>query len=316
MAPVTAEYLIGYDDYITDPLALVFGVLFFAPLYGAPAVLIREVTRRFGLGWPTILLMATAFGLIEAGLIDQSLFDPAYRDITFWDDLRDPTFIPWFGSSAFMLLLFVSGHVFGSIAAPIALAESWWPERRDRPWLGVPGLLVIALLWGLGALFVLQDQLGSTTFRISPGQLAGTAAAVVGLVVLALTRRRTPPLGTGAPPAPWVVALVTALLLTVRSMVPTGWVGTLMGAGAILAWLVLAGRWSRRESWTGAHVVAAVIGDLLSIGLPAFLTTPLGDLDPVAKLVSNVALLALVLAVAARGYRREQAAGAGVRHSG
>ena len=93
MAPVTAEYLIGYDDYITDPLALVFGVLFFAPLYGAPAVLIREVTRRFGLGWPTILLMATAFGLIEAGLIDQSLFDPAYRDITFWDDLRDPTFI-------------------------------------------------------------------------------------------------------------------------------------------------------------------------------------------------------------------------------
>ena len=46
LAPVTAEYLIGYDDTTGDAAALVFGVFFFAPLYGAPAVLIREVTRR------------------------------------------------------------------------------------------------------------------------------------------------------------------------------------------------------------------------------------------------------------------------------
>ena len=95
LAPVTAEYLIGYDDITGNAVALVFGVFFFAPLYGAPAVLIREVTRRRGLGWPTILLLAAAFGLIEAGLVDQSLFDPAYRDISYWDDLRDPTFLPW-----------------------------------------------------------------------------------------------------------------------------------------------------------------------------------------------------------------------------
>lgn len=46
LAPVTAEYLIGYDDTTGNAAALVFGVFFFAPLYGAPAVLIREVTRR------------------------------------------------------------------------------------------------------------------------------------------------------------------------------------------------------------------------------------------------------------------------------
>lgn len=313
MAPVTAEYLIGYDDYLTDPAALVFGVVFFAPLYGAPAVLIREIARRRGLGWPTILLLAAAFGLIEAGLIDQSLFDPDYRHIPYWDVLREPTFVPWLGTSAYMALLFVSGHVFGSIAAPIALAESWWPERRHQPWLGIPGLVVITCLWGLAGAFILADQLGSTPFRISPGQLVGTTVVVVALVAIALTRRRTPTRTPGAPPRPWVVALATALLLTVRSITTTGWVGTLAAAAAIGVWLWLVGRWSRRAGWTGVHVVAVVVGDLISIGGPAFFTTPLGDLDQTAKLVANVSLLLLVLVVAAVGGRREAAYARGRR---
>ena len=130
-APVTAEYLIGYDDTIANPAVLIFGLFFFAPLYGAPAILIRELARRRGFGWPTILLLATAFGLIEAGLVDQSLFDPPYRDIPYWQDLRVPTYLPWAGTSAYMALTFVAGHVFGSVAAPLALAESLWPARRQ-----------------------------------------------------------------------------------------------------------------------------------------------------------------------------------------
>lgn len=54
----------------------------FIPLYGTVAVLIREITRRTGRGWPTILLLGAAFGLIQAGLIDQSLFNPGYLDTT------------------------------------------------------------------------------------------------------------------------------------------------------------------------------------------------------------------------------------------
>ncbi|MDX6278635.1 MAG: hypothetical protein QOJ72_2763, partial [Nocardioidaceae bacterium] len=101
---------------------------------------------RLGRGWPTILLLATAFGLIEAGLVDQSLFAPDYREIPYWSSMREPTFLPWFGTSAYMALTFVAGHVFGSIAAPIALAESWWPARKNEPWLGVPGLITMAVL--------------------------------------------------------------------------------------------------------------------------------------------------------------------------
>ena len=198
LSPVTAEYLIGYDDTTGNAAALVFGVFFFAPLYGAPAVLIREVTRRRGLGWPTMLLLAAAFGLIEAGLVDQSLFDPSYRDIDFWDDLRDPTYLSCCGTSAYMALTFVAGHVLGSIAAPIAMAESWWPERRREPWLGPFGLVVIALMWVAGSAFILVDQLSSTSFRISPAELWGTVALVLALVVRGLTRRPPQPRHPGA----------------------------------------------------------------------------------------------------------------------
>lgn len=305
LAPVTAEYLIGYDDTTGNAAALVFGVFFFAPLYGAPAVLIREITRRRGLGWPTILLLATAFGLIEVGLVDQSLFDPSYRDIDFWDDLRDPTYLPCCGGSAYMALTFVAGHVLGSIAAPIAMAESWWPERRREPWLGPFGLVVIALLWVAGSAFILVDQLSSTSFRISPAELWGTVAVVLALVVLGLTRRPPQPRHPGRVPAPWLVGVVSAGLLTVRSVVPTGWLGTLAAVAAIAVWLVLMVRWSAHTGWDGRHLVAALIGDLVSIGGPAFVTTPIGDVPLAAKLTSNVLLLALVLALAAFGYRAE-----------
>jgi hypothetical protein len=305
LAPMTAEYLIGYDDTIGNPAALVFGVLFFAPLYGAPAVLIREVARRRGLGWPTILLLATAFGLIEAGLIDQSLFDPDYREIPYWQDMRLPTYLPWLGTSAYMTLTFVAGHVFGSIAAPIALAESWWPARRDEPWLGPAGLGLMVVLWAAGAWFILQDQLGRASFRVSVGQVAGTVVVILALAVAALTRRLHFSTSSRSP-APWVVALVSAVLLTVRSVVPTGWWGTLAAVAAIVIWLVLMGLWSRRAGWGGKHVLAAVVGDLLSIGGPAFAITPLGDVPLAAKLATNIVLLALVLGVALAGYRAEQ----------
>jgi hypothetical protein len=305
VAPVTAEYLIGYDDITGNVVALVFGIVFFAPLYGAPAVLIRELTRRGGLGWPTILLLATAFGLVEAGLVDQSLFDPAYRHIDYWDDLREPTFLPCCGTSAYMLLTFVGGHVLGSIAAPIAMAESWWPDRAPRPWLGPVGLGALAVLWAAGSAFILVDQLSSTSARLSRPELGGTVVAVLLLVVVAVTRRR-PRVHPGPVPSPWVVGAVTAVLLTVRNVVPTDWPSTAAAALAIVVWLVVLARWSARSGWDGRHLVAALVGDLLSIGGPAFLATPLGDVPLATKLASNVLLLALVLVLSRRGYRAEQ----------
>src|SRR5688500_16626641 len=57
---ISAEYLIGYGDSTDRPLELLAGLLVLAPLYGTVAVLIREITRRTGRGWPTILLLSAA----------------------------------------------------------------------------------------------------------------------------------------------------------------------------------------------------------------------------------------------------------------
>jgi hypothetical protein len=104
------------------------------------------------------------------------------------------------------------------------------------------------------------------------------------------------------------VLVISAALLMVRNLVPTGWMGTLAAVAAIVLWLVMVGRWSRQARWNGVHVVAAVTGTLLSIGLPAFWTDPLGDVPLGAKLATNTVLLGLVLMVANIGLRREGAA--------
>src|SRR3954471_15422051 len=114
LAPVCTEYLSAYDETTGDPGALLSGLLFLAPLYGCPAVLIREWARRARLGWPGVLLAALAFGIVEAGVVDQSLFISHYRDIRVWPDLREPTLIAPLGISGYLTLLFLYGHVIWS----------------------------------------------------------------------------------------------------------------------------------------------------------------------------------------------------------
>ncbi|MGX9229388.1 hypothetical protein ACWV95_30555 [Streptomyces albus] len=147
LSPVCAEYLIGYDSIIGRPRELLTGLLLLAPLYGSVAVLIREAVRRTGRGWPSILLLSAAFGLIQAGLIDQSLFNPHFVDDASWARERQPTLVPAVGVSVHHLLGFVVGHVIWSFTAPVVVIESCVPRLADRPWLGRVGLTAMAVLY-------------------------------------------------------------------------------------------------------------------------------------------------------------------------
>jgi len=317
-APVSAEYLIGYDDIIGEPLTLVFGLLIFGPLYGAPAVLIRETTRRAGRGWPTMLLLGLAFGLVEAGLVDQSLFNPAYRDIPYWDNLREPTLIPAVGTSAYMALTFLAGHAIGSICAPIALAEALAPGRSTEPWLRTRWLVVMAVLWAAGAALVLADTLSTETFRPSAAQLGGTVLLVAGLIALAFTRPR---LGTrrqspGAAPSPLAVLAISACCFGVRPLLDSvsartsassGWLSTLAGAAVLALLGALVARWSRRDGWGALHVLAVAVGALVAVAAAAFSVEPLGDVPAATKYAVNSFLFVLVLALAGVAASRQRA---------
>lgn len=76
------------------------------------------------LGWPGIVLLAAAFGVSKAGVIDQSLFSSNYRGISYWEDQFRPTLVEPLGPSAFQSLAFVAGHVMWNMATPTAIVES------------------------------------------------------------------------------------------------------------------------------------------------------------------------------------------------
>jgi hypothetical protein len=315
-APVSAEYLIGYDDITGDAAALFFGLFIFGPLYGAPAVLIRELTRRAGRGWPTILLLGLAFGLIEAGLIDQSLFNTDYRAIPYWQSLRQPTLIPGIDTSASMLIGFLGGHMIGSIAAPIALTESLVPRRATKPWLGTFGLVVMMALWVAGAGIVLAGTLSDETFRPSTGQVVGTIVVVVALIVLAFTLPRRPMTANAekAPAIPLVFAVSAACLavrplldsISARNDVASSWGLVSLSYAVLIVLAVLLTRWSRRAGWGGRHVLAVAAAALLSIAVAAFTVDPLGHVSDTAKYVSNSVFFVLVAALLTLAVKRQR----------
>jgi hypothetical protein len=188
---------------VGKPLELLGGLLILGPLYGGPALIIRDVARRSRRGWPTIILMASAFGVFQAGLVDQSMFNPSYRDIDYWDESRNPTFIPLLGLSAHMAMNFVGGHVIWSIGAPIAVIEALVPTRAATPWLGWIGLMVTSVVYALASALILSDHVQTEQFLAPAPQLIGTAVVVVALIGAGFaTRPRDKPTIDQAAPAP------------------------------------------------------------------------------------------------------------------
>ncbi|HEU5430731.1 MAG TPA: hypothetical protein VFU81_03660, partial [Thermomicrobiales bacterium] len=142
LAPLVAEFLLGNISIDQWPSLIVL-----APLYGGAAVLIRESVRRAGRGWPSILLLGLAYGIVEEGLVTQSLFNPGYVGA----DLLRVTFVSWLGIGVWWTLFVLTLHTVWSVSVPIALVEALTPRRRTTPWLGPVGLIVAALLFVVGA---------------------------------------------------------------------------------------------------------------------------------------------------------------------
>lgn len=291
LAPVCAEYLSAYDDSTGHPLALLGGLLIFIPLYGAPALIIRELVRRTGRGWPSILLLGLAFGVVQAGLVDQSLFNTSYRDIDYWDDMVWPTFIPALGISASNAVTFLMGHMIWSMSAPIAIVESLAARRRTTPWVGRVGLCVAGLLYVAASALIYSDSIDTEQFRASTGQMLGAAAVVVVLVAAAflLGRRPRARVDRWAPPA-WLAGVLAAVALNGGTLLPQTWLSVACTLVPTAVLIGLVARWSGALRWGAGHVLAMAAGALLTVAGFAFAADPLGDVALVPQLAHNVVL--------------------------
>ena len=192
LSPLVGEFLLGNVSIDALPIGLAM-----APMYGGGAVLIREVARRAGKGWPTMILLALAFGAIEEGLICQTLFNPSY----FGFELLREAYIPALGIGAWWTLFVLTLHTVWSISVPIAIIESLVPERATTPWLGLPGLTVMSVLYVLGSALVFWGTYQQERFIATPPQMLGVIASVIALLTAAFrvwTRSlRSEPRGAG-----------------------------------------------------------------------------------------------------------------------
>src|SRR5256712_250934 len=129
----------------------------------------RETAVRWKTGWPSILLLGAAYGIIEEGLAAKSFFDPGWMDLgtLAW-------YGRWFDVNWVWAVWLTIYHAVVSIAIPIFLVEWIWPRTRGIPLTSRRGYITaIALL--AGATVFINVLL--TPYRPSIWHLLGASAA-------------------------------------------------------------------------------------------------------------------------------------------
>jgi hypothetical protein len=184
LAPAVGELLSG-----SMPPLEFFNPLGFAAvvvLYGGGAVIIRELTFRWGKGWATLFVLAIAYGIVEEGLLCKSFFDPNWPDL---GALKD--YGRWGGVNWPWAVFLTIYHAAISIATPILLVNLIFPQRRSQSWVSRRAFTLLALL-----LFV-EVIIGLLAFGSTPNQpyhppVVPYLLAVIAVVVLFFIARSLP----------------------------------------------------------------------------------------------------------------------------
>jgi hypothetical protein len=298
VAPFVAEYLLGDLS-----LKLLPALIVLAPMYGGGALLIRELVRHRGRGWPTILCLGAAYALLEEGLVTQSLFNPDYLKLHM--HFLQPAHIALLGIGGWWTMLMLNVHTFWSIGVSIALVEGLWPERAREPWLGKIGHDVVDVLFLLGLIANTLFGYKQNHFWASRMQLGVAALLCVLLIVVALATPAGMAKREGKVPSPWLTGVAALVLGLLFELIPPRWgwgaVGAMLGADVVFLLLVYV--LSSRRSWTLLHTLSLGAGGAVAYGLHAFLQRAFGGGIVLAR-VGNVIFLAIAVVLIALAWRR------------
>ncbi len=298
LAPLIAEYLLGSLSF--KQLAL-FPIM--ALMYGAGALFVREVTRRSGRGWPTIILLGLAYGVIEEGLATQSLFNPHYLGL----HLLDYGFIPALGIGGPWTVYVVVLHVAWSIAVPIGFVEALFSDRRTTPWLQKTGFTISGIVYLLGVALVNFGSKQKEKFNASGTQLAMTALVAALLVVAAFVffrpRENKParpepvrwrPLSLGV--LAFVMGSVFHLITQLGGNYLAPWVAVVIALAIPLGMVAAVSRASKSAAWTDAYTDALMLGGLAAYAwLGFFLTVRLHGADSLPGQFFPFAIIAVLV---------------------
>jgi len=326
LAPIVAEFLLGDFPATWLPLIIVI-----APMYGGGALLIRELTRRTGRGWPTILLLGVAYAIIEEAFTTQTLFNPDIYGMHM--HLLSHGWIPALGIGAWWTLFMLNVHAFWSIGVSIALAEGLFPSPAGlfstpggfyrspacTPWLGKVGLSVAAVLFAIGIVYSTTYTFRHDPFRASIPQFIVSAVLVVVFVAAAFlipptSRDQSHSLLSSTPlsqstslreplPAPpaFITGVAAFLLGAAIMLSPILWKWNWAAPAFMLAidMVVLVGLFlfSYRSAWTPLHTLSVGAGGALVYGVHAFMQPPIVPCPKSIALASHVLFLVLAVAI-------------------
>jgi hypothetical protein len=308
LAPIIPEMLTSS----TPPLMFInpISFLFETGLYGSGAILIRELVRRRGLGWSSIVLLGAAYGILEEGLVITSWFNPYWPDLgklAYYGRVFDTSWI-W----AIELTIF---HAVVSITIPILLTELLFPKIAGRPWLKKRGMLgfsiwlsVISLVQLIFFGFLLFRKQG---YLHPPFMYAGAIVMVVGFAWLGLHARKPEQITTypnaRSTPGLWKLRLL-GFAVTLAFFF-TSWVLPNVFAIPLIPCLVLVlivalsvwavSNWAKIPGWGAQHHLAlatGVISFLVLLGpLSEFVTHPARKNTTGMTIVNLTFLVGLIL---------------------
>lgn len=149
VAPVFGEVL----STSTTPVDLLqpWSLVLMIGLYGCGAVLVRELTLRWRLGWTGLLLLSTVYGIIEEGLVDRFWYDPAY-----WADSGIGAYSAVGHINVIVAAHLTLFHIAVSMIASIVFVEALFSSKRLPPWrsgnIGIVAcsavMLIVAIAYG------------------------------------------------------------------------------------------------------------------------------------------------------------------------
>ncbi|MEO6887490.1 MAG: hypothetical protein ABI456_00595 [Ktedonobacteraceae bacterium] len=270
LAPLIGEVLSGS----TPPLMFLhnpFNLFYLPALYGSGAILVRELVRRRGLGWGSVLLLGAAYGILEEGLVVTSWFNPYWPDLGLlasYGRLLDTSWVWAVGLTIY--------HAVVSITLPIVLTEALFPSIAVQPWLGKRRLRVVtawltvtSLLGLLGFGFLAFRKQG---YSHPPLMYLGAVFLAMAFVWwgLHLSPKMLAVATSSAVPGPWRLRVgafaATCAFFFLLWVLPYLIAFPIVLVAAMGALVVLASRWvarwSRRAGWGTSQRVALTSGVL------------------------------------------------------
>jgi hypothetical protein len=178
------EYLTGSSQlsWLIGNPPLFFGFLLQnLGSYGLAVILTREAQIRWQKGWASIILLGSAYGILNEGIGAATLFNPDASAFGVLGSYGRWLGVNWVWATGLVMLV----HPLFSVSLPILQHRLALPETRGRSLIGNRGLALAILGLGIDALGTLLFVGTIRHFFAGPILWIGSCAAMASLVVAA-----------------------------------------------------------------------------------------------------------------------------------